>query len=81
MRVLVTGGAGFIGSHLATALLERGDTVVVLDNLSTGRLSNLDHIGGSPGFRFVQGSVLDELIVDEKRRGASVINGVGDLFG
>ena len=65
LTYLVTGGAGFIGSHLATALLERGDTVVVLDNLSTGRLSNLDHIGGSPGFRFVQGSVLDELIVDE----------------
>jgi UDP-glucose 4-epimerase len=65
LTYLVTGGAGFIGSHLATALLERGDTVVALDNLSTGRLSNLDHIGGHEGFRFVQGSVLDELMVDE----------------
>lgn len=62
---MVTGGAGFIGSHIVTALLDRGDHVVVLDNLSTGRLSNLDAVGGHPDFRFVQGSVLDELIVDE----------------
>ena len=43
MKVLVTGGAGFIGSNLVDALLERGDQVVVLDNLTTGRKSNLDH--------------------------------------
>jgi UDP-glucose 4-epimerase len=63
--VLITGGAGFIGSHLTEALLARGDRVVVLDNLSTGRLQNLDAVGGHPNFRFVQGSVLDELVVDE----------------
>jgi UDP-glucose 4-epimerase len=62
---LITGGAGFIGSHLADALLERGDHVVALDNLSTGRLANVDGIGGHPNFRFVHGSVLDELTVDE----------------
>jgi UDP-glucose 4-epimerase len=62
---LITGGAGFIGSHLADALLARGDRVVALDNLSTGRLSNLDRAGTNPNFRFVQGSVLDELMVDE----------------
>ncbi|MHB1987956.1 MAG: NAD-dependent epimerase/dehydratase family protein [Acidimicrobiales bacterium] len=62
---LVTGGAGFIGSHLVEALLGRGDRVVVLDALSTGRLANLDRVGGHPGFRFVQGSILDELVVDE----------------
>lgn len=62
---LVTGGAGFIGSHLTDALLARGDHVVALDNLSTGRLSNLDAAGRHPNFRFVQGSVLDELVVDE----------------
>jgi UDP-glucose 4-epimerase len=62
---LVTGGAGFIGSHLADALLRRGDRVVVLDNLSTGRLSNLDSSGSHPHLSFVQGSVLDELVVDE----------------
>ena len=62
---LVTGGAGFIGSHLVEALLQRGDHVVAIDNLSTGRLRNLDGVGAHPNMRFVQGSVLDELLVDE----------------
>jgi UDP-glucose 4-epimerase len=64
-RYLITGGAGFIGSHLTEALLARGDHVVVLDNLATGRFANLDAVGAHPHFRFVQGSVLDELVVDE----------------
>ena len=64
-RFLVTGGAGFIGSHVVEALLARGDCVVALDNVSTGSLANLEAIDGHPAFRFVQGSVLDELIVDE----------------
>ena len=63
--VLVTGGSGFIGSHLVEALLARGDSVVVLDNLSTGQLANLDSVAGHRKLRFVQGSVLDELMVDE----------------
>lgn len=62
---LVTGGAGFIGSHLVEALLARGDRVIVLDDLSTGRMSNLDAVGGHPDFRFEQGSVLDEVLIDE----------------
>jgi UDP-glucose 4-epimerase len=62
---LVTGGAGFIGSHLVDALLARGDSVIALDDLSTGRLSNLDTADANPRFRFVHGSVLDELVVDE----------------
>jgi UDP-glucose 4-epimerase len=62
---LVTGGAGFIGSHLVESLLGRGGRVVVLDNLSTGVLSNLDTMRAHPQLRFVHGSVLDELIVDE----------------
>ena len=64
-KYLVTGGAGFIGSHLVEGLLGRGDQVVAFDNLSTGRLRNLDHLGNHPNLRFVQGSVLDELAVDE----------------
>lgn len=62
---LITGGSGFIGSHLTEVLAARGDHVVALDNLTTGRLQNLDAVGGHPNVRFVQGSVLDELMVDE----------------
>jgi len=62
---LITGGAGFIGSHLTEALLAHGQRVVALDNLFTGRFGNLDAVSQHPDFRFVQGSVLDELIVDE----------------
>ncbi len=62
---LVTGGAGFIGSHLVEALLARGDLVVALDNLSTGRLRNLERVEKHDNLRIVHGSVLDELIVDE----------------
>jgi UDP-glucose 4-epimerase len=72
-KYLITGGAGFIGSHLTDALLARGDEVVALDNLSTGRLQNIDGAGNHPGFRFVQGSVLDELIVDELVYGCDVV--------
>ncbi|GAA3419233.1 NAD-dependent epimerase/dehydratase family protein [Streptosporangium vulgare] len=61
-KYLITGGSGFIGSHLADALLARGDSVIALDNLSTGRLENLRP---HPSLRFVHGSVLDELMVDE----------------
>src|SRR6266511_1868796 len=62
---LVTGGAGFIGSHLTDALLARGDRVIALDALSTGRLENIESAAAHPNFRFVQGSVLDEMMVDE----------------
>ena len=65
MTFLITGGAGFIGSHLADALLARGDRVIVLDDLSTGRLSNLDGAATDPNFRFVRGSVLDAEVVDD----------------
>ena len=59
MRILVTGGAGFIGSHLAEALLARGDEVWALDDLSTGRLENLRTFADHPRFHFHEGSVLD----------------------
>jgi len=70
---LVTGGAGFIGSHLVDALLARNDRVIALDNLATGRLRNLDSASDHPNFRFVHGSVLDALVVDELVREADCI--------
>ncbi len=70
---LVTGGAGFIGSHLTDRLLASGNQVTVLDNLSTGRLSNLDGAGGFEQFRFVHGSIIDEVLVDELVRSADVV--------
>jgi UDP-glucose 4-epimerase len=59
VRVLVTGGAGFIGSHLCERLAADGHSVVAIDNLSTGRASNLGSLGNSDAFEFVQGSILD----------------------
>jgi UDP-glucose 4-epimerase len=68
MRYLITGGAGFIGSHLVDALTMRGDSVVVVDDLSTGRLENLEHVLDSELVEFVEGSVLHEALVDECMR-------------
>lgn len=65
MHVLVTGGAGFIGSHLVEALLARGDRVIALDNLSTGRHDNIEHLIGRPDFEFVLGSILNADLVDD----------------
>jgi UDP-glucose 4-epimerase len=64
VKYLVTGGAGFIGSHLCDALLERGDSVVVLDNLSTGNKKNIEHLVDNPSFELIEGSILDVEIVD-----------------
>jgi nucleoside-diphosphate-sugar epimerase len=65
MRYLITGGAGFIGSHLVDALTTRGDNALVLDDLSTGRLANLEHILDSDLVEFVEGSVLDVGLVND----------------
>jgi len=64
-KYLVTGGAGFIGSHLVDALIDRGDSVVVLDDLSTGRHDNIRQHSGSPEMEFVLGSILNEALVDD----------------
>jgi UDP-glucose 4-epimerase len=70
MRYLLTGGAGFIGSHVADALTAQGDSVVVLDDLSTGRLENLAHQLAVGRVVLVEGSVLDEGLVLELMREA-----------
>jgi UDP-glucose 4-epimerase len=73
-RVLVTGGAGFIGSHLVERLVvERGARVSVLDDLSTGRRENLASLEGQPGLTFVEGSVLDESLVQRLVDGADTV--------
>lgn len=68
MRHLITGGAGFVGSHLVDALTTRGDSVLILDDLSTGRLENIEHILDSELVEFVEGSVLDQDLVDDCMR-------------
>ncbi len=60
MRVLVTGGAGFIGSHLVDALMSQGKEVYVFDNLSTGSLENVKHWLNSSNFRFIKGDLLKQ---------------------
>ncbi|MEO6091113.1 MAG: NAD-dependent epimerase/dehydratase family protein [Umezawaea sp.] len=73
MRYLITGGAGFIGSHLTEHLLERGHEVVALDNLSTGTLDNLAGYKDNPGFRFVRGSVTDPAAVESCMDGVEAV--------
>lgn len=65
MKALITGGAGFIGSHLSDTLLAAGHSVCALDNLSTGRLENIAHLSGDPGFELVVGSILNESLLDK----------------
>src|SRR5579864_2230964 len=65
MRALITGGAGFIGSHLSEALLARGDEVLVLDNLSTGSIENIAHLKVRPGFEYFIDTVENEPLLAE----------------
>jgi UDP-glucose 4-epimerase len=65
MRVLITGGAGFIGSHLAEAHLERGDDVYIIDDLSTGSMTNIEHIKRHPKFHYHLESVVNHQLTAE----------------
>jgi UDP-glucose 4-epimerase len=73
MRALITGGAGFVGSHLAEALLERGDEVMVLDNLSTGSIENIAPLKPNPRFRYAVDSVTNEPLTAELIDQADVV--------
>lgn len=64
MRILITGGAGFVGSHLADALLEQGHRVTIIDDLSTGRMENFAHIRNHPNFLFAIESIMNEAVMD-----------------
>jgi len=65
MKALITGGAGFVGSHLAEELLARGDEVFVLDNLSTGSIENIEHLKAHPRFHYTVESVMNEPVTAE----------------
>src|SRR3954471_23337770 len=65
MRVLITGGAGFVGSHLSEALLDRGDEVYVLDDLSTGSFDNIAHLKAHPRFHYTIDTVTNEPLLAE----------------
>lgn len=74
MKALLTGGAGFIGSHLADALLAQGHEVVVVDDLSTGSMTNIAHLKGHPRFHYVIDSVMNDRLM------AELIDGVDTVF-
>ena len=65
MKVLITGGAGFIGSHLAERHLGMGDQVAIIDNLSTGSIKNVQHLEGNPHFSCTIGDILDIEVMRE----------------
>lgn len=73
MRYLVTGGAGFIGSHLCERLLDQGHHVHALDNLSTGRLQNIEHLSDHPRFEFTVDSILNPFVMERLIQEADMI--------
>jgi len=81
MKILVTGGAGFIGSHLAEILLALGRGVMVFDDLSTGSLQNILHLMRRPGFEFMLGSIMDEEAVDKAVAPCDVVYHLGAAVG
>jgi dTDP-glucose 4,6-dehydratase len=64
MRVLITGGAGFLGSHLCDRFLAEGHTVIVMDNLITGNTDNIAHLAGNPRFSYIKHDVTDYIFID-----------------
>ena len=73
MKCLLTGGAGFVGSHLSEALLDQGHKVEIIDDLSTGSVDNISHLKGRPGFEYVIDSVMNERLTAELIDRADVV--------
>jgi UDP-glucose 4-epimerase len=73
MRYLITGGAGFIGSHLCEVLLARGHHVVAIDDLSTGRVDNINHLRSQPGFQFVREDIRNSQVLDRLTSESEVV--------
>ena len=73
MKILITGAAGFIGSNLADGLLDRGHSVIGLDNLSQGFLLNIENLRSHPEFQFVEGDVRDDKLLKRTTKGCDVI--------
>ena len=72
-RILITGGAGFIGSHLSELLINKGHSVVAIDNLSTGRLENIQGLSSLPKFQFVRENILNTQVLDRLASQADII--------
>lgn len=64
MNILITGGAGFIGSHLSEKLVQQGDDVTIIDNLSTGKFKNIKHLTKTPTFHFAIETIMNETVMD-----------------
>ncbi|MBI5365998.1 MAG: GDP-mannose 4,6-dehydratase, partial [Planctomycetes bacterium] len=64
MRIVITGGAGFLGSHLSDAFIARGDQVICIDNLITGNTDNIAHLAGHPRFRFIHHDVTEYIFLE-----------------
>ena len=72
-NILITGGAGFIGSHLCETLIESGHRVVAMDDLSTGSLENIQHLDGNPEFQFVRETIMNSQVLDRLASDADTI--------
>ena len=73
MNIVITGGAGFIGSHLADARLAEGHTVTAIDDLSTGSIKNIAHLRSNPDFKLVVESVTNQMVLDHIVREADQV--------
>ena len=81
MHALITGGAGFIGSHLSEELLRRGDQVTIIDDLSTGSVENIEHIKGKPGFTYVFDTIHNHQVMAELVDEADVVHHLAAAVG